>query len=149
MHVHLLAHLCVPEYSTSNGLTYSPSVLLPIPSQDVIDPAGADVGTLALVHAAVAPSDAVVEGQPQCLRGQHRIIMVDGFDDVILNGTQRDNYNTNQHWRSPGRIFAKTKRWVYKMEISFESRKRLQGNQKSQMKPKECILVKITFFRPK
>ena len=72
-----------------SGLPYAPSLLLPILSQDVINPAGADVGPLGLVHAAVAPSHTVVERQPECLRGQHGIIIVDGFDDVTLNGTQR------------------------------------------------------------
>ena len=88
-HVHRLANLCILEYCIRNGLPYDPSLLLPILPQDVVDPAGADVGTLALVHAAVAPSHTVVERQPECLRGQHGIIIVDGFDDVTLNGTQR------------------------------------------------------------
>ena len=72
-------------------LPYDSPLLFPILFQNIIDPAKADVGGLALVHAAVAPADAVVEGQPERLRGQHGILVVDAFDNVVLDAPQRNN----------------------------------------------------------
>ena len=43
-------------------LPYGPPLFIPILVQNVVDPAKADVGSLAHIHAAIAPSNTVMEG---------------------------------------------------------------------------------------